>query len=95
MMKSNRTARGIVIASGAVILMILFVWKNIVARDIAAELEQVRSQNSELLYERDQLRAEVVTLSAVSRIKHVASEKLGLVDPQEAPVDVPSVAPLD
>ena len=93
-MKSRSSVYAVAVATGVVVLMVLFVWKNLVARDLTAELNRLRSQESELLFERDQLRSEVVSLSAINRIKRIASDRLGLVDPPEAPVDMPAVAPL-
>ena len=78
----------------AVGLMLLFVWSGLRARAMAAELDRRHVAHRELATERDRLRAEVVALTSIDRIKRIAAEQIGLIDPTEAPVDVPAVAPM-
>ena len=94
-MKPQNVRVGAVLLLVGVTLMLVYVWKGIHGRSLAARLEEVSVENRILRDEQDRLRTEVVTLSSIERIKRIATERLGLVEPTETPVDVPSVVPID
>ena len=77
-----------------VALMLAYVWEGWRGKMLAAELSRLQTEQRRLLDERDQLRARIVALSRVERIKDLATNRIGLVDPALPPVDVPAVAPM-
>jgi len=77
-----------------VALMLLYVWKGWRAGMLAARLDALKAEQQQLLDQQDRLRAEAIGLSNADRIKAVATQQLGLVDPPLTPVDVPALAPL-
>ncbi len=77
-----------------VALMLLYVWKGWRAGMLAARLDALKAEQQQLLDQQDRLRAEAIALSNADRIKAVATQQLGLVDPSLTPVDVPALAPL-
>jgi len=78
----------------AVALMLLYVWKGWHTHTLAADAERLRTERQHLLDEQARLRARIVALSSVERIKEVATTRLGLVDPTAPPIDVPAIAPM-
>lgn len=93
-MKSRNIRVGAVLLLLAVALMITYVWKGDRGRSLSAKLDDVKVENRALIDEQDRLRTEVVALSSIERIKRIATDRLGLVEPAETPVDVPAVAPM-
>jgi len=75
-------------------LMLAYVWKGWHARMLAARVDARKAEQRGLLDEQDKLRAQAISLSNVERIKEVATQQLGLVDPPLTPIDVPAIAPL-
>ncbi len=94
-MKSRNLRVGALLLLVAVALMVTYVWKGDRGRSLAAQLDDVKAENRALTDEQDRLRTEVVALSSIERIKRIASDRLGLVEPAETPVDVPAVVPTD
>ncbi len=74
-----------------VVLMLLYVWRTEHAQVLAAEAQQLRKEHQRLSDQLDQARARRTALSSVSRIKQLATERLGLVEPEELPVVVPAI----
>ena len=93
-MKTRSVVTWAVVFAVIMSLMLLYVWKGWRAGVLASRVDALKAEQQRLLDEHDRLRAEAVTLSHVDRVKEIATERLGLVDPPLTPVDVPAIAPL-
>jgi cell division protein FtsL len=89
-----------------VLLVFVFVWERVDVVRVGYQIERLKTQKVLLERERDQLQVKYSTLTAPERIAKVATEKLGLVPPQQGQVlmvhlpgeapsrSLPSVAPV-
>lgn len=93
-MKARHVAVWGVALTIMVALMLFYVWKGWRAGALAVRVDALKAEQQELLDQQNRLRAEATSLSSVERIKTVAVQQLGLVEPPLTPVDVPAVAPL-
>ncbi len=83
-----------------VLLVFVFVWERVDVVRFGYQIERLKSQKVLLERERDQLQVKFSALMAPERIAKVATEKLGLVSPQQGqvlmvhqPGEAPSLAP--
>ncbi|SLM47898.1 conserved protein of unknown function [Nitrospira japonica] len=67
-------------------LVFLFVWERVDVVRLGYQIERLKAQKVLLVRERDQLQVKVSTLAAPERIARVATEKLGLLPPQQGQV---------
>jgi cell division protein FtsL len=82
-----------------VLLVFVFVWERVDVVRVGYQIERLKIQKVLLERERDQLQVKFSALSAPERIAKVATEKLGLVPPQQGqvlmvhqPREVPSLS---
>ncbi len=75
----------ITIAAG-LCLVFVFVWERVDVVRLGYQIERLKSQKVLLERERDQLQVKYSSLTAPERIAKVATEKLGLVPPQQGQV---------
>jgi cell division protein FtsL len=82
-----------------VLLVFVFVWERVDVVRVGYQIERLKIQKVLLERERDQLQVKFSALSAPERIAKVATEKLGLVPPQQGqvlmvhqPGEVPSLS---
>lgn len=73
------------IAAG-MILVFVFVWERVDVVRLGYQIERLKVQKVLLERERDQLQVKFSALTAPERIAKVATEKLGLVPPQQGQV---------
>ena len=79
-----------------VLLVFVFVWERVDVVRLGYQIERLKTQKILLERERDQLQVKYSALIAPERIAKVATEKLGLVPPQQGQVlmvHVPGEAP--
>ena len=69
-----------------VLLVFVFVWERVDVVRLGYHIERLKAQNVLLERERDQLQVKFSALTAPARIAKVATEKLGLVPPQQGQV---------
>lgn len=69
-----------------VMLVFVFVWERVDVVRLGYQIERSKSQKILLERERDQLQVKFSSLAAPERIAKVATEKLGLVPPQQGQV---------
>ena len=69
-----------------VTLVFLFVWERVDVVRLGYQIERLKIQKILLERERDQLQVKFSALTAPERIAKVATEKLGLVPPQQGQV---------
>jgi len=69
-----------------VMLVFVFVWERVDVVRLGYQIERLKVQKVLLERERDQLQVKVSALTAPERIAKVATEKLGLVPPQQGQV---------
>ena len=81
-----------------VLLVFVFVWERVDVVRLGYQIERLKIQKVLLERERDQLQVQFSALTAPERIAKVATEKLGLVLPQQGqvllvhqPGDVPAL----
>ncbi|BFU95429.1 MAG: conserved protein of unknown function [Nitrospira sp.] len=67
-------------------LIFLFVWERVDVVRLGYQIERLKAQKILLIRERDQLHVRVSALAAPERIAKVATEKLGLLPPQQGQV---------
>ncbi|MDF0645350.1 MAG: hypothetical protein P0111_15070 [Nitrospira sp.] len=67
-------------------LIFLFVWERVDVVRLGYQIERLKAQKILLIRERDQLQVRVSALAAPERIAKVATEKLGLLPPQQGQV---------
>ena len=82
-----------------VLLVFVFVWERVDVVRVGYQIERLKTQTVLLERERDQLQVKFSALTAPERIAKVATEKLGLVPPQQGqvlmvhqPGEVPSMS---
>ena len=69
-----------------VLLVFMFVWERVDVVRVGYQIERLKTQKVLLERERDQLQVKFSSLMAPERIAKVATEKLGLVPPQQGQV---------
>ena len=69
-----------------VLLVFVFVWGRVDVVRLGYQIERLKTQKILLERERDQLQVKFSALMAPARIAKVATEKLGLVPPQQGQV---------
>jgi cell division protein FtsL len=69
-----------------VLLVFVFVWERVDVVRLGYQIERLKTQKILLERERDQLQVKVSALTAPERIAKVATEKLGLIPPQQGQV---------
>ena len=69
-----------------VMLVFVFVWERVDVVRLGYQIERLKTQKVLLERERDQLQVKFSALTAPERISRVATEKLGLVPPQQGQV---------
>jgi cell division protein FtsL len=69
-----------------VLLVFVFVWERVDVVRLGYQIERLKTQKILLERERDQLQVKFSALTAPARIAKVATEKLGLVPPQQGQV---------
>jgi cell division protein FtsL len=69
-----------------VLLVFMFVWERVDVVRLGYQIERLKTQKILLERERDQLQVKFSALTAPERIAKVATEKLGLVPPQQGQV---------
>jgi cell division protein FtsL len=77
--------KAITIVAG-VLLVFVFVWERVDVVRLGYQIERLKTQKILLERERDQLQVKVSALTAPERIAKVATEKLGLIPPQQGQV---------
>jgi len=82
-----------------VLLVFVFVWERVDVVRLGYQIERLKIQKVLLERERDQLQVKFSALMAPERIAKVATEKLGLVPPQQGqvlmvhqPSDIPGLS---
>ena len=68
-----------------VLLLLGYLWGHVQTMRQGDELSRLRAEKQELLRDQDRLRAQVAGLKQSSRIRDIASKKLGMVFPSEPP----------
>jgi cell division protein FtsL len=83
-----------------VLLVFVFVWERVDVVRLGYQIERLKTQKISLERERDHLQVKFSVLTAPERIAKVATEKLGLVPPQQGqvlmvhlPGETPSLSP--
>jgi cell division protein FtsL len=71
---------------GGMCLVFMFVWERVDIVRLGYRIERLKTQKVLLERERDQLQVKFSALTAPERIAKVASDKLGLVPPQQGQV---------
>jgi len=71
---------------GALCLIFVFVWERVDVVRLGYQIERLKAQKILLERERDQLQVRFSGLTAPERIAKVATEKLGLIPPQQGQV---------
>ncbi len=74
-------------------LILLFVWERVDIVRIGYHIERLKAQKVLLERERDELRVKLSTYTALERLARVASDKLGMVQPEKGQVVVVNVEP--
>ena len=69
-----------------VLLVFVFVWERVDVVRLGYQIERLKTQKVLLERERDQLQVKFSALKAPERVAKVATEKLGLVPPQQGQV---------
>jgi len=69
-----------------VLLVFVFVWERVDVIRVGYQIERLKTQKVLLERERDQLQVKFSALTAPERIAKVATEKLGLIPPQQGQV---------
>ena len=69
-----------------VLLVFMFVWERVDVVRVGYQVERLKTQKVLLERERDQLQVKFSALTAPERIAKVATEKLGLIPPQQGQV---------
>jgi cell division protein FtsL len=67
-------------------LVFVFVWERVDVVRLGYRIERLKTEKISLERERDQLQVKVSTLTAPERIAKVATDKLGMVPPQQGQV---------
>ena len=64
-------------------VLLLYVWERVDVVQVGYHIEQLKIQKVMLERERDELRLKVSTLTSPNRIAKAATEKLGMLPPQQ------------
>ena len=71
---------------GGVMLIFVFVWERVDVVRLGYQIERLKAQKVLLERERDQLQVQFSALMAPDRIAKVATEKFGMIPPQQGQV---------
>ncbi|HJU04456.1 MAG TPA: cell division protein FtsL [Nitrospiraceae bacterium] len=74
-------------------LVLLCVWERVDVVQVGYRIEQLKLKKTALERERDELRVKVSGLTSPDRIAKLATEKLGMVPPQQGQVKLVRVEP--
>mgnify|MGYP003471336090 FL=1 len=74
-------------------LVLLFVWERVDIVRIGYHIERLKAQKVLLERERDELRVKISGLTAPERIARLASDKLGMMQPEKGQVVVINIEP--
>ncbi len=67
---------------------LLYLWGHVKSMSQGEDLSRLRSERLVLIRKQDRLRAEVAGLKRSSRIREIATEKLGMVFPSDPPLNL-------
>ena len=73
--------------------LLLYVWERVDVVQVGYHIEQLKSKKTALERERAELRLKVSTLTSPDRIAKAATEKLGMVPPQQGQVRLVRLEP--
>lgn len=76
----------VIMVVGSLCLVFLFVWERVDVVRLGYHIERLKTQKTLLERERDQLQVKFSALTAPERIAKVATDKLGMVPPQQGQV---------
>jgi len=74
-------------------VLLLYVWERVDVVHVGYHIEQLKIQKVMLERERDELRLKVSTLTSPDRIAKAATEKLGMLPPQQGQVRLVRLEP--
>lgn len=74
-------------------LLLLYVWERADIVQVGYRVEQLKAKKMTLERERDELRVKVAALTSPERIAKVATDRLGLVPPQQGQVKLVKLEP--
>ncbi|MDQ6734086.1 MAG: cell division protein FtsL [Nitrospirota bacterium] len=74
-------------------VLLLYVWERVDVVQVGYHIEQLKSKKVSLERERDELRLKVSTLTSPDRIAKAATEKLGMLPPQQGQVRLVRLEP--
>lgn len=74
-------------------ILLLYVWERVDVVQVGYHIEQLKSKKVALERERDELRLKVSMLSSPDRIARAATEKLGMLPPQQGQVRLVRLMP--
>ena len=74
-------------------VLLLYVWERVDVVQVGYHNEQLKSKKVALERERDELRLKVSTLTSPDRIAKAATEKLGMLPPQQGQVRLVRLEP--
>lgn len=85
----------ILVGIAGLCLVFGFVWERVDVVRVGYQVERLKSEKVRLERERDQLRVKLSTLSAPDRIAKVATERLGMMPPQNGQVIMVQARPME
>jgi cell division protein FtsL len=74
-------------------VLLLYVWERVDVVQVGYHIEQLKSKKVALERERDELRLKVSTLTSPDRIAKAATDKLGMLPPQQGQVRLVRLIP--
>ncbi|MER3422434.1 MAG: cell division protein FtsL, partial [Nitrospiraceae bacterium] len=74
-------------------LLLLYVWERVDIVQVGYRIEQLKAKKMVLERERDELRVKVSALTSPERIAKVATDKLGMVPPEQGQVKLVRLDP--
>ena len=74
-------------------VLLLYVWERVEVVQVGYHIEQLKSKKVALERERDELRLKVSTLTSPDRLAKAATEKLGMLAPQQGQVRLVRLEP--
>lgn len=74
-------------------LVLLFVWERVDIVRIGYQIERLKTQKVSLERERDELRVKLSGVTAPERIARLATDKLGMMQPEKGQVVVVNIEP--
>lgn len=74
-------------------LLLLYVWERVDIVQVGYRIEQLKIKKQALERERDELRVKVSALTSPERIARLATDKLGMIPPQQGQVKVVKLEP--